>query len=382
MKTTLPSFLFLGLSAGVAAVVSAEEPLPQSRSWRFTAGPAVNFGVRADITVSPAHAASLFSKSTAPTGASRDSARSSGDALNLGTGRVDFPDGGFIDPSDSAGIAGETWNWYMPAGSLDAEYKASFLNPYAGGSVSESAQTLHGEDEADLSGWQAELDRRLWESGRFGVDLGLAFSYTWKDDFFQTSGVVGTRTVRTESGTYVTDVAFNQELLSDPWGQNPDGSWGSGSFDGPGMVLEDGDVSVTHHWSDEKRSSRSETLTMTASGDYRDIEAMLLARPYFDVAEWLRVQAVLGVAVSRADLDFDVTGQCAGRVYAKSESFDDCDVYGIAGLGAMLRYDRWCLGADALYRFLDDDIVLDGSDIRGTVERADWMVKAYGGVEF
>ena len=382
MKDTLASFLLLGLASGVVPLAMAEDEIASTRSWRFTAGPVVNIGVRADIAVSPSQAASLFSQGTIPAGATREAVRRSGDALDVGSGRVDFPDGGFIDPSDSAGISGETWNWYMPAGSLDASYKTSYRNAYAGGGVSESLFGFHDVDETCVPGFQMELDRCLWESGRFGVDLGVAFSYTWKDDFFQTSGVAGTRTVWTESGTYVTDVAFNQELLSDPWGQNPDGSWGSGSFDGPGMVLSEGDVSVTHRWSHVTRSTRSETLTMAASGDYRDIEATLLVRPYADVAEWLRVQAVLGVAVSHADLDFDVTGQCAGRVYAKRESFDDCDVYGVVGLGAMLRYDRWCLGADALYRFLDDDIDLDGTDVRGTVERADWMVKAYGGLEF
>ena len=102
------------------------------------------------------------------------------------------------------------------------------------------------------------------------------------------------------------------------------------------------------------------------------------AKPFWDVADWFRVRGTLGVAVSRAHFKFDVDG----NGYSSRQRFDDWSVYGVAGIGGMFRWNGLCLGVDVLARFLDDDVEIRGRDVRGTVDRAPWMLTVSLGYEF
>ena len=54
----------------------------------------------------------------------------------------------------------------------------------------------------------------------------------------------------------------------------------------------------------------------------------------------------------------------------------------MGGLGGMLRWENFCLGVDFIARFQDDNIEIRGRDVRGSVERAPWMLTVYAGYEF
>ena len=91
----------------------------------------------------------------------------------------------------------------------------------------------------------------------------------------------------------------------------------------------------------------------------------------------------LGVAVSRGELDFDMTAAFDGRrIYSDSERFSQWDCYCIGGLGGLFHYWHMCLGFDFLARFLDRDIDINGRSVTGSVERCPWMFRVYAGLEF
>ena len=56
----------------------------------------------------------------------------------------------------------------------------------------------------------------------------------------------------------------NTAVFNDPWAQNPDGSYGAGTFDGPGPVIRLNEVSVTHRWGSEQMRT-----TTTSYGPFR-----------------------------------------------------------------------------------------------------------------
>ncbi len=104
------------------------------------------------------------------------------------------------------------------------------------------------------------LRRAIWSHGRFGVDLGLGFSFFKKDNWFKGRAGGYRRTDRYETGAYVTDVDLgNADVFGDKWARNADGSFGAGSFDGPGPVLDLDEATVSHRWGAE-RSQTTETV--------------------------------------------------------------------------------------------------------------------------
>lgn len=381
------------MAAGVTCMARADEGDGFNgdlfSGWRFTAGGAMNGNLRTKVGVQPNGAwrrtASAYGGyGSAGARPSRAEAQAAGDAYRLGGRRLDFPNGGFIDPNDAAGISGETWNWYMPAGSLDAGGTYYIVNSYLESSTSESFGSVSSKDDDYAAGFSVGLDRLVWRWGDFGVDFGFLFSYFRKDDFFKTGGRAYSRTETSASGDYVTDVSFSPDVVGDPWAQNPDGSYGAGTFDGPGPVLDlgAGDVSIGHRWANEISSSRTRSYSARARGDYEEIEMVFALKPWYDVTDWFRVQGTLGAAVSRTHFTFDVCGRGDGAAYSGRQRFDDWAAYGVGGLGGMFRYRGACLGFDFLARFLDDEIKIRGRDVRGTVDRSSWTFRVYAGYEF
>ena len=353
-----------------------------TEGWRVTAGGAMNGNMRTKLGVrhDGAWRQALPAREPLPSGSTRAEAQAAGDAYgNFGEGRVDYPNGGFIDPESSRAEPG-TWNWHFPAGSFDNGGRITVVNSYAEGSFSESSSRVSGKDDDFAAGFSTGVERELWRKGGFGADLGFGLSYFRNSGFFKAGGAAYTRTQSGSSGDYVTDIAFNPDVIGDPWAQNPDGSYGAGTYDGPGPVLDlgGGDLTVSHRWANISSSSRSSSYYLHAEGDYEDIEMTFAVKPFWDVTDWLRLRGTLGVAVSRTHFTFDVDGQG----YSSRQRFDDWAVYGVGGLGGMLRWENFCLGVDFIARFLDDDIEIRGRDVRGSVERAPWMLTVYAGYEF
>lgn len=136
--------------------------------------------------------------------------------------------------------------------------------------------------------------------------------------------------------------------------------WSSTSnTEGPGPVLSFDNI--THGWT-QTGLTEINAATVTASGDYREVELALLARPWFEVADWLRVVGTFGVGASYARFDLDTSIRMDGgdRV-SYSETFDAWDFYGIAGLGLMGRFETFCLGVDSFVKVGDDALDVNGS---------------------
>ena len=347
-----------------------------SEGWRVRVGPQFNFGAKGRLGVKPG----AIRLPPATYSSSREAAQAEGDAMTPGSGRMSFPNGAFIDPVDAAGQEGSTWNWYIPAGALGDGGVTTIVDSYSEFESHESFSRVSGKDDDYAAGFSVGFERELWRNGDFGADLGFGLSYFRNSGFFKAGGAAYTRTQSGASGDYVTDIAFNPDVIGDPWAQNPDGSYGAGTYDGPGPVLDlgGGDLTVSHRWANISSSSRSSSYHLHAEGDYEDIEMTFAVKPFWDVTDWLRLRGTLGVAVSRTHFTFDVDGQG----YSSRQRFDDWAVYGVGGLGGMLRWENFCLGVDFIARFLDDDIEIRGRDVRGSVERAPWMLTVYAGYEF
>lgn len=352
--------------------------------WRVTVGGAMNGNLRSKLELRPGRALRGLSMPRPAGGMSQGDAQAQGDAYDVGNGRTTFPNGGFIDPEDAAGVAGQTWNWYVPAGALDADGTMSFSSPYSESAFAESGRNIHGKDDDYAAGFSVNLEREFWRKGAFGFDLGLGFSFFRNNDFFKAGGQAYSRREAYASGDYVTDVSFAQDIIDDPWAQNADGSYGAGTADGPGPVLDlnSGDVTVSHRWENQTSSSRSASYSVFATGDYEETELTLAVKPFWDVTDWFRVRGTLGAAVSRTHFVFDVYGRGDGADYSDRQRFDDWAVYGVGGLGGMFSHKGVCLGFDVIARFLDDEIKIHGRDVHGSVERAPWMLTAYVGYEF
>ena len=244
--------------------------------WRFTAGPQFNFGAKGRLGVKSGAipTPAPYSSST------KAAAQAAGDGISVGTGRTDFPNGGYIDPNDAAGIAGETWNWRIPAGQLTGT-QTSFSHPYTEQTTTYSAIGGSDKDDAYSVGANFGLDRTVWKWCDFGVDAGFNFSFFIKDKWFKGASGGYTRTDTYTEGTYNTDVDFgNADVFSDPWAQNPDGSWGAGSFDGPGPVLDLDDISVSHNWGEERTSlSTTSRSPFSIRGDLQMYEFQFALKP-------------------------------------------------------------------------------------------------------
>lgn len=341
--------------------------------WRLTIGPQFNFNAKGRLGVRGG-AIPLPASSHSST---RDAAKAAGDGMSPSLGRVDFGNGVFIDPDDAAGIAGETWNWRLPAGqtSLGA---MSVASPYVEQStVYTAAEGGRDRDDANSTGVNFGIDRTVWTWGDFGIDVGFGFSFFIRDNWFKGRSGGYTRTDSHTSGSYITDVDLgNVDVLGDPWAQNPDGSYGAGTYEGPGPVLSLDEVSVSHRWGAEQTSTEKTSYgPFSIRGDLQMYEFQLAVKPYYELTEWFMVRGTLGVGLDYRSLDVRVSGM--GR-----DTVRDWDCYMICGLGGMFRWNDFCLGADFLRKVFDDDMDVNTRYVNGSIGNASWMLRVYAGYEF
>ena len=346
-----------------------------SSGWRLTAGPQFNFNAKGRLGMRQGAVPIPASSSTG----TRESARAAGDSISIGSGRTTFPNGAFIDPNDAAGIAGETWNWYVPAGQLN-NGSMSVANPYVEQSTSYTSTGGFAKDDENSVGANFGLERTIWKWGDFGVDAGFNFAFFLKDNWFKGSAGGYRRTDTYTEGTYNTDVNLgNTAVFGDPWAQNPDGSYGAGTFDGPGPVLnigDAGDMSVSHSWGAErKQTSTSYYGPFSIRGDLQMYEFQFALKPFYEVTEWFMVRGTVGVGLDYRNFDVGVSG--LGK-----DSVHDWDCYMICGLGGMFHWNGICLGADFLRKVFDDEMDVNTRYVNGTIGNASWMFRIYVGYEF
>jgi len=377
----MKKLIFAFAVAGTLAA-SAGWNLCLTSGWRVIGGANYNSGLKTDLAVSGARAVPYLPSVPTPGGMTRAQAESSAWRVMNGQA-VRFGDGGYINPDYSGReeLPGYTWNWHAPAGayrngSMMFGYDYTEVSSASVGSLVNSSR-----DSRDMPGFTVEIQRNLGQWGNFGLDMGFGFNYFRRNDAFKSSGEVYRRTDTVENGTYVTSVGMEQGMAD--WAKNPDGSYGAGTFDGPGALMSIGSGSFS--FSDRMRniSRTTHSMYLDSSADYEEIEMTITAKPYYDITEWFRVVGTLGAAVSRGQLDFDMMAMSGGqRIYSDSERFSQWDCYGVGGLGGMFHYWHMCLGFDFLARFFDRAIDVDGRSVSGTVERCPWMFRVYAGFEF
>ena len=341
--------------------------------WRFTVGPQFNFNAKGRLGVKSA----AMPLPTLSSHSTRAAAKAAGDGMSIGMGRIDLGNGAFIDPNDAAGVAGETWNWRLPAGRIDLG-SVSTINPYTEQSTVYAASgSACDKDEANSTGVNFGIDRTVFAWGGFGIDVGFNCSFLIKDDWFKGQFGGYTRTDTSTSGSYITDVNLgNVDVLADPWTQNPDGSYGVGTYDGPGPVLNLGEVSVAHRWGAEE--TRTETTSygpFSVRGDLQMYEFQFALKPYYELTDWFVLRSTLGVGLDYRNFDVRVSG-------LGSDSERDWDCYMICGLGGMFRWEGICLGADFLRKVFDDNMDVSTRCVNGSIANASWMFRAYVGYEF
>ena len=346
-----------------------------SEGWRVRVGPQFNFGAKGRLGVKPG----AIRLPPASSSSSRAAAQAADDAITSSSGKMSFPNGAFIDPVDAAGQEGSTWNWYIPAGQ-QAGGTMSFSSPYSEHSTAYAAHGVFDRDDAFSTGASFGLDRAVWAWGDFGVDVGFDFSFFLRNNWFKGTGGGCTRTDVSSEGAYVTDVDFgNAGVFGDPWAQNADGSYGAGTYDGPGPVLSLGGVGgarTTHRLEGgAERRSVSSAGAVSLRGDLQMYEFQLALKPYYEVTDWFALRGTLGVGLDHRR--FDVSASGLGR-----SSERDWNCYMVCGLGGMFRWERFCLGADFLRKVFDHDMDVDTKYVRGSVGNANWMMRVYVGYDF
>ena len=362
------------ISAVLAVSAFAEDGWNTSwgSGWRLTVGPQFNFnasgrlGVKANAIPRPAPSYS----------STKGAAQAAGDAVAPGNGRVEFPNGGFVDPSDAAGVPGETWNWHIPAGELSGG-RMSFAQGYAEQSTVYDVIGGSARDDNWATGASFGLDRLVYRRGDFGVDVGFNFAFFLKNNWYKGAAGGVTRTDTTTTGSYITDVDMgNAGVMNDPWTQNPDGSYGGGTFDGPGPVISTGDISVSHRWGAESTSSSTTSYgPFSIRGDLQMYEFQLALKPWYELTDWFMVRGTLGLGLDYRHFDVKVGG--LGK-----DSAHDWDCYMLCGLGGMFHWNNVCLGADFLRKVFDDDLDVHTRSVDGTIGNANWMFRVYIGYEF
>jgi hypothetical protein len=364
--------VLFAIAAAAVCAADAEFATDLSSGWRLTVSPQFNFNMKGRMGVKQ----SAIRVPASSYSSTRAAAAAAHAGLKPGAGRTEYPNGAYIDASDAAGIDGETWNWHVPAGELD-NGSMTFSSAYYERSTVYSATGGSAKDDTVTVGANFGVDRAVWYYGGFGVDIGFNFGFFVKNNWFRGESGGYVRTDTYKEGRYDTEVNLgNAEVLNDPWAQNPDGSFGAGTFDGPGPVLRLDDITVMRRHSGEgSGSSTSSYGPFSIRGDLHMYEFQLALKPYWEVTDWFVVRGTLGVGLDYRDFDVRVseTGKGSER---------DWDCYMICGLGGMFRWKDVCIGADFLRKVFDDDMDVDTKYVHGTIRNASWMLRVYLGYEF
>ena len=410
------------LQAEEASPVSSELVREESPSrWRFSVGARFAPGVKTHASTSRRASAALAREMSFSGLEARSSRRSTVATPSSSTvtestpaasdsGRYEFGDS-FIDMNDSAGIAGETWNWNIGASATFDESTGTFSVP--SGESSDSSSSLarssksHSSDSSetvgsevctddDIWGFDAEIAYDFFRRGGWSVGAVLGFTLYEDADSFRVNGRCkessSSKTIRevatdtsssTAEKTIVTDPSYAYEgaaadLLND------DGTYGAGTYDGidnphggynpvlavSGVTVEkttDTDTLTTIRTADSKSSL---AVDVASRGSVSTWEARLAIQPAFRVTDWLEVRGTLGAVATHVDVDVDsvviVNGSARGRI---STSDDGFVFAGLCGIDAVVSPLDWLdLFAGADLRLGSNRMDFDTGLVTGDVE--------------
>ena len=379
MKMVILCAVLIPLASSLIPLLAAEGGEESGfGAWRLSVGGALNGGVKPSVRSSGAYRG-LAVLPAVPAG------RSSGQVpkWNSATG-IDFGGGAFINPNSDYGLDGYTYNWRLPESAVrggnfvmeSAYVDAGTVTEYAGGHV--------GDGDQYQPGISVELSRTLWSDKErgWGVDLALAASYFFGNDIYDAHGTYARSQSYTE-GKSVTTITGG-DVLDPDYGADPVGGWyggGQASFNGFG-ALGFGAGSITTVPVTTGGGTVNAASSFDASGDYRELEMFLMARPWYEITDWWRVFGEVGLAVSWSQFDFEYSAIGAGGRLGSSEDFSEWRCYGVAGAGTMFRLGSFDLSVDFLGRFLNDDLDCNGKYCSGSIEKSDWLMRVMVGWEF
>ena len=377
MKKVVLSAILVPLASSLIPLFAAEEGEGASGfgAWRISVGGALNGGVRPSVRSSGAYRG-LVVLPAIPSG-KPSSAMPKWDATG-----IDFGGGAFVNPNSDYGLDGYTYNWRLPQSAVQG---GNFVmeSPYVdAGAVTEYAGGHVGDGDQYQPGISVELSRTLWSDAErgWGVDLALAVSYFFGGDIYDAHGSCA-RSQGYTTGKSVTTIPGG-DVLNPDYGADPVGGWyggGSPSFNGFGALGFGGisTVPVT-----TGRGTVNAASSFDASGDYRELEMFLMARPWYEITDWWRVFGEAGLAVSWSQFDFGYSAVGTGGRLGSSEDFSEWRCYGVAGAGTVFRLWHFDLSLDFLARFLNDDLDCNGKYCSGSIEKADWLMRVMVGFEF
>ena len=410
MKSMM-SMTVLALIAATAARTLADGYAVFDGGWRISAGAVYDSGVKTDIRMSPRP--SYSSPFRIAPGKSVREAKAAAYGTPSEGGKV-YRNGVFEsswrpEPPQEGSEAGQgtTRRYEFARGVYDedsgtftlgrAEWEA-IENEYV---TDASLVSAYDSDESAMPGINVELSRNLYHDEEYGwgVDLAFVFQYSRRSHAFRsgTSWVNGgsEKHSGTAFATYTVDDFLKGMLASDsPFGSMYWQNTGSGDFLGGGYGESDDlemfspevnpeDIDDSGWTENPDYESDTSYGSLRMDGDYEDLELMLIARPYYDVFDWLRVNAMLGLVVSRQEMEMSFTMFRDGTTdYRSNRDFSQWDVYGVAGLGLMLYWNDFTLGADFMARFLDRDMDISDRYYKGSVSRGNWMFRLSAGYEF
>jgi len=380
--------------------------------WRVSAGAVYDSGVKTDMRFTPRQTyVSPFSGT--PGAMSRQQAQEAAWGKRSGT-RTTYVNGrkgnakSWVDSKDASSghdvghDDGKTTNYRFPAEVWNEN--TAFELGYADyeeivtRQISDSAKQSSASDEAAMPGVNVQLSRNLYHDDEhsWGVEVALGFQYAKRNNVFKSSSSWVNGSSTRESGYYASRFRATGDLAelltyrgADSgyvhdyvWNGDASGEYvGGGGADGFAAPIDLDDI--RNEWGGGGSESYMETGALQASGDYSNMELLLLLQPYYDIFSWLSVNATVGMVVSRQSMEMSFSMLRNGVTdYSSNEDFSQWDVYGVAGLGMMLYYKGFTLSGDFLARFLDRDMDVSGSYYSGTVSRGSWMFRLGLGYEF
>lgn len=376
-----------------------EEERELFERWHVDVGVAFNTRIRSDIKMGnlPTPGRMLYSSG------------SPSKAAAFAKAQAHRYDGGGFIATDSDDDGRFTTNWRLPESDYLGDGQFILHNAYRGSVKSSTASSYHDHsDERHQFGLSVDISRELWIHGgheddeaseeekkrremedgqreeerehRWGIDFAAALSYFFARDIYDGCASVR-RTDSVKNGEFLTpvndsDATFFYDM---GWDSPKDGMYGYGAYDtmsgGPSLEFAGiGDTYDVPGGSTRKSASRR----YRADGDYRELELLLMLRPWYEIKDWWRIFAEAGLGISWGRFDTTIRG--TGLVH--EENFRQRDFYGVVGLGTAFRYDDFTIGVDAVYRFLRDDFEVDGKYLDGEIHRADWGCRVMVGYEF
>lgn len=399
------SLLVLSLSAAPVAAV-AEGGAIFDGGWRISAGAVYDSGPKTKMHLSPRQDyRSPFSPT--PGALTRDKAELAGKGTTDGT-KTTYKNGdieSWIDSNDPATgyDSGETRHYRFSKDIWNGD--TEFQLGYAEWEDILSWQTPYGDmesfdtDNSALPGINVELSRNLYHDAEYGwgVDAAFAVQYSRRNNAFRSRNgwVIGGS--RKSNGYYgskynatgdladlLTYSGEGAEYIQQALWDHADGSYlGSGGDpDAYNDPIDPNDIR-TDNWENPNAPTDVSRGSLSVDGDYENLELMLLARPYYDVYDWLRINGTLGVVVSRQSMEMSFSMLRDGEVdYRSNRDYSQWDVYGVGGLGLMLYFKDFTLSADFMARFLDEEMMVEDLYYRGSVRRGHWMFRLAAGYEF